>query len=259
MRAKGFTLILLCLIVAGAALAQTPAPQDRSEPAWDGTYRRIDVPILRYQSVSDTADDSTVSPATFRAHMDYLFFQGYTPISLYDLDTALLTGTPLPTKPVVLTFDDGTVDHFTTVLPVLRQYSFPATFFVITGAADAQDPAYLSWDQIRAMSDAGMDMESQTKSAPDLRGREYDFLVYELLGSRESLAAYTGKVSHLFAYPNGQYDNSVLAVLNTMPIWRAVTTNPGDKETNDNRLELPRLSIHRQTDVAALEQLLDGK
>ena len=188
--------------------------------------------------------------------MDYLFFHGYTPISLYQLDDALLTGTPLPDKPVVLTFDDGYIDHYAHRFPVLRQYGFTATFFIITGTADAHDPEHLSWEQIREMSDAGMDMESHTKTHPDLRGRGYDFLVYELLGSAESLEAYTGKVSHMFAYPVGHYDDAVLAVLNTLPVWRAVTTEPGVLQTTDNRLELPRQRIHNLTGVAGLEQIL---
>jgi peptidoglycan/xylan/chitin deacetylase (PgdA/CDA1 family) len=263
LRAKDLLLLILCLILSGAALAQTPAPDDRVESAWDGTFRRIRVPILMYHYVGDLPEgsdeyrtDLTISADTFRAHIDYLFFQGYTPISLYDLDDALLTGTRLPAKPVVLTFDDGYSDHYTNVYPALRQYGFNATFFIITGTADSGDPNHLSWEQIREMADAGMDMESHTKSHFDLRGREYDFLVYELLGSAESLQAYTGKTPYMFSYPIGHYDDAVLSVLDTMPIWRAVTTERGVLHTNDNRLELPRLRIHRQTGVTGLAQLL---
>lgn len=272
MRAKGFLLLVLCLILSGSALAQTPAtpepspmPKDRVESGWDGTYRRIRVPILMYHYVGDLPDDAdetrtdlTLSPDLFRAHMDYLFYQGYTPVSLYDLDDALLTGSALPPKPVILTFDDGYVDHYNTVFPVLKQYGFTATFFIIIGTADANDPNHLSWDQIRTMSDAGMDMESHTKTHADLRNRSYEFLVYELLGSRESLAAYTDRVSHMFSYPVGHYDDNVLSVIESMPIWRAVTTQPGIYETTDNRFELPRLRIHNVTGVAGLQSLLEG-
>ncbi len=259
--------------MSGGVLAQsheqtpgpTPSAQDRVEAAWDGTYRRIRVPILMYHYVSDLPDDAdetrtdlTLAPTVFRAHMDYLFYQGYTPVSLYDLDDALLSGTPLPTKPVILTFDDGYADHYSNVLPVLQQYGFTATFFIITGTADAGDPTHLSWEQIKAMADAGMDMESHTKTHADLRARPFDFLVYELLGSRESLQAYTGKASHLFSYPIGHYDDNVLSVIETMPIWRAVTTQPGILQTTDNRYELPRLRIHNMTGVTGLAQLLGG-
>jgi len=60
----------------------------------------------------------------------------------------------------------------------------------------------------------------------------------------------------MFAYPSGEYDDAVLGVLDTLPVWRAVTTENGDLETTDNRLELPRLRIHNDTGVAGLEQML---
>ncbi len=257
-------LVIICLITCGAALAQMPVVPERAAPAWDGTYRRIRVPILMYHYVSDLPEDAdatrtdlTITPDNFHAHMDYLFYQGYTPISLYALDDALLTGSVLPAKPVVLTFDDGYVDHYTNVLPVLEQYGYRATFFIITGTADANNPEHLSWAQIREMAEAGMDMESHTKTHPDLRERGYDFLIYQLLGSMESLQAFTGKTPHMFAYPVGQYDDAALGVLKMLPVWRAVTTERGVYETTDNRLELPRLRIHHQTGVAGLAQILE--
>jgi peptidoglycan/xylan/chitin deacetylase (PgdA/CDA1 family) len=264
-RVRYTVLILLCLLTVGVTFAQTQTPviPERVESSWDGTYRRIRVPILMYHYVSDlpegadaTRTDLTLTPATFAAHMEYLFYQGYTPVSLYALDDALLTGTPLPAKPVVLTFDDGYVDHYTNVLPVLQQYGYTGTFFIITGTADAENPEHLSWTQITSMAEAGMDMESHTKTHPDLRGRDYDFLTYQLLGSIESLQAFTGKTPHMFAYPVGNYDDAVLGVLKTLPVWRAVTTERGVYQTTDNRLEMPRLRIHHTTGVAALAAIL---
>lgn len=268
------TLLFLLLIVFASpvALAQlaesTPEPASaalETEPVWDGTYRRMAVPILMYHYVSELPEDAddvrtdlTISPDLFRAHMDALFYQGYTPISLYDLDNALLTGEQLPPKPVVLTFDDGYIDHYTNVFPVLQQYGFTGTFFIITSTADEANPAYVSWAQIAEMSSAGMDMESHTKTHSDLRSRAYDFLVYEMLGSMESLNAYTGRTTHMFSYPVGRYDDATLSVASSLPIWRAVTTQNGYLMTTDNRLELPRLRIHNFTGVTGLLELLRG-
>lgn len=268
---RSLLFLLLCLVVSGIVVAQevnpeaTSTPVDRSEPTWDGTYRRIQMPILMYHYVSalpgdadEVRTDLTLSPDLFRAHMDALFYQGFTPVSLYDLDNALLTGMPLPAKPVILTFDDGYTDHYTNVFPVLKQYGFTATFFIITGTADASDPAYLSWAQINEMSAAGMDMEPHTKTHADLRSRDYDFLVYQMLGSIESLQAYIGKIPHMFSFPIGHYDDSTLAVAQSLSIWRAVTTENGFLITTDNRFELPRLRIHDYTGVTGLLQLVRG-
>jgi peptidoglycan/xylan/chitin deacetylase (PgdA/CDA1 family) len=257
-------LILLTLSVKPTA-AQEATPEPDAPPAWDGTYRRIRVPILMYHYVSELPQDAdesrrslTLAPELFQDHVEYPFYQGYNPISLYQLDEALATGKPLPPKPVALTFDDGYIDHYTTVFPALKTYNFIGTFFIITGKADANDPAHLSWDQIGEMAAAGMHMESHTKNHIDLRERDYDTLVYEMLGSMESLRFYTGRWPHIFCFPSGDYDDAALRVLETLPVWRAVTTEIGTLHTNDNRLLMPRVRISSDTTTATLTRLLSG-
>lgn len=232
---------------------------------FDGTMRRVHVPILMYHYVSPLPPDAdvyridlTVEPDVFYAHMAYLDAEGYTTISLYDLHNALTLGTPLPERPIILTFDDGHIDHYQYVYPILRDFGFFATFFVITGKADVGDPAHLNWSQIREMSDAGMDMESHTKSHQDLRERSHDFLVYEVVGSIESLKAHTGQPIHMFCYPSGRYDEATLELLQRLNVWRAVTTQPGAYHTTDNRLELPRLRISGNLNIMGLAHLLDN-
>jgi peptidoglycan/xylan/chitin deacetylase (PgdA/CDA1 family) len=241
---------VLWLVIGSAVSIGQPDGAAPDTPSWDGTYRRVRVPIVMYHYISSPPDDAdayrrdlSTPPDAFRAQMEYLFYQGYSAIALDDLDRALLTGMPLPAKPIILTFDDGYVDQYSHAFPILREFGFSGTFFIITARADAGDPAYLSWSQIAEMAAAGMHMASHTKDHPDLRGRDYDFLVYQILGSLESLAAYTGRMPDAFAYPAGQYDDAVLAVLETTPVRRAVTTQPGMLHTTDNRLELARLRI----------------
>jgi peptidoglycan/xylan/chitin deacetylase (PgdA/CDA1 family) len=246
------------------ASAQNVQPQSsESPPTWDGTLRRINVPILMYHYVSTlppnadaTRVDLTVEPNMFRAHMRYLVEQGYTTISLYQLEDALQRGTQLPPNPIILTFDDGYVDHYTNVFPILQEMGMTATFFIITGFIDANDSNYLTWDQISQMSAAGMSMESHTKTHRDLRSRDYNFLIYEFLGSLESLNAHLQRPSHMFAFPVGRYDDTTLSVLSQTSVWRAVTTENGSLQTTDNRLEMPRIRIHGTTGVNGLAVLL---
>ncbi len=255
------SLLLFVLSLSFPGMTQESEPDI---PVFDGTLRRIRVPILMYHYISplpEEADDIrvglTVEPDIFRAHLQYLKEQGYTTISLYDLDAALLNGMPLPSKPVILTFDDGYADHYTTAFPMLQEFGFTGTFFIITARADVHDPAHVSWAQIAEMAEAGMDMESHTKNHPDLRERERDFLVYQILGSLESLAAFTDRVPHMFAYPVGRYDAETLAVLTELPVWRAVTTEPGALHSSDNRLLLPRVRVLGNMGVAALASVLE--
>jgi peptidoglycan/xylan/chitin deacetylase (PgdA/CDA1 family) len=248
-------LSILCLILAAG---KTAAKENN-------TLRRVRVPILMYHYISDLPADAdeirrdlTVIPAHFRAQMQYLKAQGYSTISLYQLYDALTKGAALPAKPIVLTFDDGYLDAYTNVFPTLQQSGFTGTFFIITGKPDNNAPGYMNWAQIKQMADAGMSIEAHTKSHADLRGRTQDFLVYEILGSLQSIEAHTGHAPRMFAYPSGRYDAETLRVLRQLPVWMAVTTEHGDRATSTDLLLAPRLRIHGDTGVAGLGALLKG-
>ena len=231
----------------------------------DGTIRRVRVPILMYHYVSPLPEQSdaireglTVSPETFRAHIEFLKLEGYETVSLYEVHDALENGTPLPNKPIVLTFDDSYTDHYQYAFPILKEYGYIGTFFVITGYTDNNNPNHLTWEQIEEMADAGMNMESHTKSHYTLVDRDYDFLVWELIGSVESLESHTGKRPLIFSYPVGKYDEATLKTLESTTIIQAVTTEYGTYHTLHDALLSPRLRISGNMGVSGLRNLLDG-
>jgi peptidoglycan/xylan/chitin deacetylase (PgdA/CDA1 family) len=231
----------------------------------DGTIRRIRVPILMYHYVSplppqpdNIRQGLTVSPDIFREHIEFLKSDGYETISLYEINDALQNGTPLPEKPIVLTFDDGYIDHYQYVFPVLKEYGYTGTFFVNTGFTDNNNPNHLTWEQVEEMANAGMSMESHTKTHSTLANRDYDFLIWEIVGSIESLEAHTGKRPQMLAYPVGKYDDYTLSILDSTTITRAVTTEYGTYQTLHDALLTPRLRVTGNMGVAGLRNLLDN-
>jgi peptidoglycan/xylan/chitin deacetylase (PgdA/CDA1 family) len=230
----------------------------------DGTLRRLQLPILMYHYVSPLPADAdavrvglTLDPVQFRQHIEYLSQAGYNTVSLYEMDEALMNGAELPPNPVILSFDDGYAEHYNYVFPLLRNFGMTGTFFVITQFADNNAPNYLTWAQIEEMQEAGMSMEAHTKNHVDLRNRDFDYLVFEIAGSIESIEAHTDSESRMFAYPVGRYDNNTLAVMASTDVLRAVTTQLGAWQTSENRLEVPRMRITNETTVAGLIYLLN--
>lgn len=229
----------------------------------DGTLREIDVPILMYHYVSDPPDDAdiyrldlSVAPHRFREQMQYLAEHGYQVVSLYDVDRALRWGAALPPRPVVLTFDDGYRDAFTEVFPVLEEFGYTATFFVITALLDQGHPDYLTWAMAGQMAQAGMSIESHTKEHPNLTARDGDFLYYQIQGSLESIEAHLGTRPRLFCFPGGRWDEAVLAMLRTLGVSAAVTTEGGMAQTTDASLLMRRVRISGSTDLATFGALL---
>ncbi|QPC81253.1 polysaccharide deacetylase family protein [Phototrophicus methaneseepsis] len=241
----------------------TAETQDKRIYQTDGTLRRIYTPILMYHYISELppeADDIriglTVLPHQFADHMAYLRDQNYQTISMDQLDEALRYGVSLPQNPIILTFDDGYIDHYTAATPILKQNGFQGIFYVITAFADNNLPGYMNWQQINDIAADGMWIGSHTKNHVELTDRSYDYLVYEILGSLESIEQHTGNYPTTFSYPIGRYDETTLDVVDTTEIKRSVTTFPGAYHTTDNRHEVSRLRVTSDMEAAGLDQML---
>ena len=239
----------------------TPVPE--LPPAWDGVARRADVPILMYHYISKppTANDRlryglSVVPEMFQAQLQLLQEQGFTTITLLDLYQHLADGRALPKRPIILTFDDGYLDNYTNAFPLLQKYGMTGTFFVLTGRADAGDPAYLSWDMIQEMSAAGMDIQLHAREHYDLRNRSYEWLVYNIIGGRESIEGHIGRPVNFIAYTSGKYDAGLLRFLGQTNFWAAVTTQPGSQHTPKDSLLWTRVRISGQSRLSDFAKLL---
>ncbi|MCY4527166.1 MAG: polysaccharide deacetylase family protein [Anaerolineaceae bacterium] len=231
--------------------------------AQDGTLRRIRVPILMYHYVSPLPQDAdtlrvglTVRPAVFREQLAWLRDAGYSSISLDQLYGALNDGEPLPPKPVILTFDDGHVGHFSIVMPLLQEAGFVGTFFIISERVDARDPLHLDREQLVAMAAQGMHIESHSRSHRDLRGLDRDLLVYELLGSRESLEAWTGVAPAAIAWPYGYHDELARQVAREAGYQMALGTRAGIWQESTGLFEMARLRVNRNLTLRNFEALL---
>ena len=211
---------------------------------------RARVPILMYHYVSELPPDAdryrvdlTVLPENFRAQLQYLADAGYHPITLADLYLHFTQGYPLPEKPIVLTFDDGYRDAYEVVFPMLLDHGFTGTFFVLATPAHFESPDYLTWAQMKEMSDAGLDIQAHGRDHVDLRGRSYEYLVYQIRGVQEAVYYHTGRLPRFFCYPSGRYDPNVIAVVKSAGYWGAVTTDWGMMHDEDGLFEMPRLRI----------------
>ena len=240
--------------------AATPTPTPAALP------EEAEVPILMYHYVSELPSDAdvyrrdlTVSPEAFEAQLEYLDEAGYHPITLTDVYLYLTEGYPLPEKPVVLTFDDGYRDAYEVVFPKLLEHGFPGTFFVLATPAHFESEAYLTWSQMKEMSDAGMDIQSHGRDHVDLRGRSYEFLVYQTLGIREAIDFHTGRIPRFFCYPSGRFDDDVIDVLESAGYWGAVTTEWGRTHTREDLFEMPRLRVRGGQSLEDFASELEGK
>lgn len=240
-----------------------PAPSAPVDPVSDGIARAVRVPILMYHYLSvPPADadiyrqDLSVAPELFAAHLDAMQAAGYTTIKMYDLVAHLNQGAPLPEKPVVITFDDGYRDNYENALPLLRERDMVATFFVVTDFIDERRPAYLSWDMAREMLAAGMDIESHGRNHVSLQGKDIDYLVWQALGSLETIEYELGVRPRFVSYPAGEYDRTTADVFASAGYWAGATTVQGATHTSDALFDLRRVRVRGTTTPEELLRLL---
>ena len=143
-------------------------------------------------------------------------------------------------------------------MPLLLEAGFTGTFFVISERVDARDPNHLSREQVSSMVAEGMAIESHSRSHRDLAGRERDLLIFELLGSRETLEAYTGRAPLTIAWPFGSHDGLARQIARQAGYLMAVSTRPGMLHSNTDLHDLARIRINRDLSMAGLASLLRG-
>jgi peptidoglycan/xylan/chitin deacetylase (PgdA/CDA1 family) len=232
-----------------ATLSLTPTSTPGPTPLANNLTARV--PILMYHFISKppaNADvyrkDLSVTPENFEEQLAYLKEEGFTSITLDDLlDYLAGRRDSLPEKPIILTFDDGYVDNYTNAFPLLQKYGFVASFALVTQSIDFADPNYMSWENVIEMHQAGMKFASHTYRHPDLRDRDVDFLIYEIIGSKEAIEARINEPIRYFVYPAGQYDQLVIDVLKSADFWAALTIEFGVEQSYSDRFEMPRVRI----------------
>jgi peptidoglycan/xylan/chitin deacetylase (PgdA/CDA1 family) len=201
------------------------------------------LPILMYHHVSPAPGLVTVSPATFRDHMQTLAHAGWRSAGLAEVEQ-FLAGKPLPAKTCVISFDDGYLDNYLHAHPVLVEFGLKAVLFVVTGwlgdgparrgadlacpdhneckrliAAGEADRAMARWSELEEMAAAGsFEFHSHTQShtrwdreIADAEERDAR-LAQDLATSRAALRERLGIDSRHLCWPQGYYDEAYLRV-----------------------------------------------
>jgi len=246
------------------------------------------VPILMYHHIDEYAtNDMIVTPEVFAAQMQALFENGFTAITLCQLVAFVDQGTPLPERPVVITFDDGYLSVYEYAFPILARYRLNATAFVIgeaVGTSTYKDTGFptipkFCFEQARAMAGVvsiqshSYDMH-QAYDLEEGRAREN---ILQWPGEREAdyieiLRADHRKISELIyaelgetvfsiAFPHGIYDELSQAVLLEMGMRVTMGVRSGSNTIimglPQSLLSLNRFTITNDTDIDTLLALLE--
>jgi peptidoglycan/xylan/chitin deacetylase (PgdA/CDA1 family) len=190
----------------------------------------IQLPILMYHYIRTPPPFLTdpmgyklsVSPEDFRAQMNWLYLNGFHAVTFNQVRAYFAGTDPLPSRPIVITFDDGYQDFYTTAYPILRAYGFTGVTYVVTSFVG--QPNYVSAPEVLELDHGGMEIASHTVRHGNLAGMSYGATLYEVVQSKRSLEQLVGHPVLDFAYPSGKFNLQTIAAVRQAGYDTAVTT-----------------------------------
>lgn len=231
----------------------TPTPE--FTPTWSfHPSGSVIAPILLYHRVSEgTASRYRLSPTAFRQQMAKLAEWGYTSVTISQLVDAIATGSKLPAKPVVISFDDGYRDLYEVVFPIMQEYGFVGTAYIIMRTLDTQGEIQSS--ELKEMAAAGWEIGSHSYSHNIL---EKSTLGYqkEFEGSRQALEEKIGVKIRTFSYPYGDAAYSIRRLAAKYGYDAAVGLGTFYEHTSADLYYLSRIEIQSDYDLGKFASLL---
>lgn len=157
------TAAYIALVLAAAVMLEDSGVTDAFNPSKKGG---VELPIVMYHSVlADPmrSNKFTISPEAFEKDLLYIKEKGYKTVVVADLIAYVDKGTPLPDKPIMITFDDGYYNNLIYALPVLEKHGMKAVVSVVGQFADnftkimEHNPNYshLTWEDIALLNESG--------------------------------------------------------------------------------------------------------
>jgi len=203
----------------------------RQTGSWQAFHQMfgMQLPIFCYHHVGPPQQGTypfvTIGPHQFERDVQWLARMGYVGIRPADWLQWLRTGTGLPEKPVLLTFDDAYADLTQHALPVLQRYGFGGVVFVVTaqiGGTNRWDETrgsgthrLMNEEQIRYWAKQGIDFGAHSRTHTDLTTLANNELCGEISGSQSDLENIVERPVISFAYPYGVYNETVRAKVQT--------------------------------------------
>jgi peptidoglycan/xylan/chitin deacetylase (PgdA/CDA1 family) len=218
---------------------------------------KLSIPILMYHQVSPVAHPKflkfTVTTEAFAAQMSVLRRLGFNPITFNTLTGYKQRLNPLPSKPIIITFDDVFEDAIENAVPILKNVGFKAVFYAPTEFVGKTSSWMLpdvgvefqliNWPQLRDLDAKGFEIGSHTMTHPYLNKIPSEDCYIELERSRNILEEHLDhEVKHM-AYPYGYFNGEVKAAAKQAGYITACAALEKLTNINDDLLCLPRLNV----------------
>lgn len=182
--------------------------------------------ILTYHSIDDSGSPISIDEAAFRRHVEWLASGAVRVLPVDQILSPVRDRAGEPERDAVaITFDDGLESVERIALPLLRDHALPATVFLVSdamggtnawrGSPDSRVPQLpvMDWNAACRLADAGISVGAHTRTHPHLARLSAGQIESEVVGSCDRIREEVGANVTTFAYPYGDADDRVRAVV----------------------------------------------
>jgi peptidoglycan/xylan/chitin deacetylase (PgdA/CDA1 family) len=217
-------------------------------PHTSSAVNKYSIPVLLYHRIGYTSDTLTITPERLSLDLTELQENGYETISLSTFEDYVGgKDVQLPSKPILITFDDSYQDNYDTAFQILKQKNDVATFFVITGFIDKYKDRLTS-QEITEMYAAGMSFGSHTVSHTPLAKESQDVMWNELFFSKQFLEETLKVPINTIAYPEGSYNSETIRLATGLGYNIGFTVKSGVCKRTNPPFTIPRVPIFHYTE-----------
>jgi peptidoglycan/xylan/chitin deacetylase (PgdA/CDA1 family) len=229
------------------------------------------IPVLMYHKIPDapiaTRHQIYVTKDRFAQHLAYFKKRGLTPITFADYLQFARAERPLaefPARPIILTFDDGYLDNFTNLLPLMQQYGYRGVIYLLGDfdvrhnqwdvAVDPTEPRaeIMSAEQKRAFVAAGWEIGAHTMSHPRLSTLPLPEAAAEIRHSKTALETALNTEIVSFAYPYGDCNAAVKEAVRAAGFALGIATDTGGMSIEDDRMQVFRVNMFPNESASSL-------
>jgi peptidoglycan/xylan/chitin deacetylase (PgdA/CDA1 family) len=236
---------LVCAMLTNVSASAEPGPHA--------------VAFLYHHFGVDRYPSTNVTMTEFDAHLDYLAGHGYHVWPLARIVAHLRSGEPIPDHTVAITIDDAYLSVYENAYPRLRKRGWPFTVFVSTDAVDKGYSNFMSWAQMREMQAHGASFANHSATHDHLikfqhgedRAAWSKRVRADIARAAKRLKSELGESPPLFAYPYGEYNAALAALVRDMG-YVGIGQQSGALGANSDLRALPRFPMAGQ--YASLDQ-----
>ena len=235
--------------------------------------KKYEVPVIMYHRVINNAENEGVYGTyiyedMFKKHLQYLKDKNYTVITFKDLDKiGWRNRFKKDKKYIILTFDDGYKDNYDLVFPILKEFNFKATIFLMGSltynewdvkAGGERKFSLMSVEMIKEMQDYGIEFGAHTFNHPKLNTLSNEEIEHQIVDVKKPLEEKIGKEIITFAYPYGILNDYAKEMAKKAGYTFALATDSGSVCLSDDLYQIRRIAIFPNTNLFSFKRKVAG-